>query len=140
MSEIFKIISIFLFVLVGVISLNMALKSLFSKKFIPFHEIAADKSLEDLEKPLQSVILSLMRVSGLGFLVIALILIIFPIVNYFVQDDFVKFAIPGISLLFCLGLFQINYDLYKRTNAKTPWRNSLFAAIIIILGMILSNL
>jgi hypothetical protein len=133
-----KIIPICLYMLVGIISLIMAYKNILSSKFIPFHEKAAGKTWNDIEKGIQSVILALMKVSGLGFLVVALMLMIFPIVNYFDNNSFVRYAIPAISLLYCFGLFIINYRLYVQTKVKTPWKGSLYAAIIISLGLILS--
>jgi uncharacterized membrane protein HdeD (DUF308 family) len=84
------------------------------------------------------VILALMRVSGLGFLVIGLLLLIFPFVNYFIQDEFIKYSIPIVAAVFCFGLFLINYYLHKQTNSETPWRGSLIAAIGILLGIVLS--
>ena len=140
MREILKITPIALYFLVGVISLVMAYKSLFFKKFIPFHEQAAGKSLDNLDMPLQHVIIALMRVSGLGFLVMALLMCIFPIVNYFRPDAFVKYAIPAISFLYCSGLFVANYFLHKQTKAKTPWKGSLAAMLIILIGIIISSL
>jgi len=113
MREMINIIPIGLYFIVGAISLVMAAKSLFFKKFIPFHAAAAKRPWDQVERPLQLVILVLMRVSGLGFLVVALLLMVFPTVNYFQPNTFVKYAIPGIALLYCTGLFLANYHLYK---------------------------
>jgi len=133
-----EIIPIIIYAFVGIISMIMANKSLFSKRFILFHEKAAAITLDELDKPLQSVILALTRVSGLGFLVTSLLLLIFPIVNYFIHDEFLKFSIPIISLVFCTGLFLINYHLYIETKSETPWLNSLIAMFGIIIGVIIS--
>jgi hypothetical protein len=134
-----EIIPIIIYAFVGIISLIMAYKSLFSKRFILFHEKAAATTMDKLEKPLQSVILALMRVSGLGFLVTALLLLIFPMVNYFAPDEFVKYSIPLISLIFSTGLFLINYNLHKQTKSATPWLGAIYAMICIIIGLIISS-
>jgi uncharacterized membrane protein YvlD (DUF360 family) len=118
----------------------MAYKSLFAKKYLVFHEKAASIEWTKIDKRLQYVILTLMRISGLGFLVIALLMLVFPIVNYFIQDEFVRFSIPFLAFIFCSGLFIINYSLYKFTKSMTPWKGSLFAMIAIIAGVILSVL
>ena len=133
-------ITIILYGFVGVISLKMAFKNLFSKKYLLFHEKAAEKSWEEIDKRLQYVILAVMRISGLGFLVIALLLIVFPIVNQFIHNEFLKYSIPIIAFVFCSGLFLVNYNLYKQTNSTTPWKGSLFAMIAILTGIILSLL
>jgi FtsH-binding integral membrane protein len=138
MKDIIKVIPVIFYFIVGIISLIMAVKSLLSKKFISFHEQAAGKPLDNLDKPLQLVILTIMKVSGLGFFVVAILLIVFPIVNYFRRDEFIKYAIPLISIIYCTGLFLVNYYLYKETKASTPWKKSLFVIIILLAGLIIS--
>jgi ABC-type Fe3+-siderophore transport system permease subunit len=118
----------------------MAYKSLFVNKYLAFHEKAAAIEWPQIDKRLQYVILALIKISGLGFLVTALLLLIFPIVNYFVQDEFVRYSIPVLAFIFCSGLFIINYSLYKQSKSITPWKGSLFAMIAIIAGVILSAL
>jgi len=138
MKEIFSLISIVLYFIVGVISLYMALKSFFSKKFLPFQEEAASIPWKKISKPLQSVILTSIKVSGLGFLLVAILLMVFPGVNYFIRDRFVEYSVPMLSFLFCFGLFLFNYYLHKNTKADTPWKNSLFAMGIIVAGFAIS--
>jgi hypothetical protein len=135
-----EILTIVIYGFVGVISLIMAYKSLFAKKYLVFHEKAAAIEWTQLDKRLQYVILALLKISGLGFLVTALLLLIFPIVNYFRQDEFVRYFIPFLAFIFCSGLFIINYSLYKHTKSITPWKGSLFALVAIIAGVILSVL
>ena len=136
----FEILTIVIYGFVGVISLIMATKSLFAKKYLAFHEKAAAIEWTQLDIRLQYVILALIKITGLGFLVIAILMLIFPTVNYFVQDEFVRYSIPVLAFIFCSGLFIINYFLYKQSKSKTPWKGSLFAMIAIIAGVILSVL
>ena len=135
-----KMIPVFLYMIVGIISLTMAYKNIFSNKLIPFQEQAAGKPWGDIEKGVQFVIIALMKVSGLGFLVVALLLMIFPVVNYYYNILFVQYAIPVISLLYCFGLFLFNYQMYIQTKVETPWKRSLYAASIIGVALILSLL
>lgn len=129
-----------LYFLVGLISLVMAFKSLSSTRFLPFHEAASGKSWDTLDKPLQGVVVALLRVGGLGFLVVGLLLLIFPIVNIYLQDRFTMLAVPAITLIYCCGLFWANYHLYKQTGASTPWKGSLAAAGIVCAGIVISIL
>lgn len=138
MNGILYIISILLYFLIGVLSFIMAYKSFFSKKFLPFHEETSGKSWESIDKSLQFVIITMLRISGLGFFVVALLLTVFPFVNYFISDNFVKYAIPLISFMYCFGIFLFNYNLYKKTKANTPWRGSLIAMLIILVGIAIS--
>ncbi len=116
----------------------MAFKNLFSDKFLPFHEQAAGKRWHEIENPLKLVILTLLRLIGLGFLIISILLIVCPVVNYFIPNIFYKFSIPVIALIYCTGLFVINYLLYRKTGADTPWEGSLYAMFIITAGIIIS--
>ncbi|HMD68193.1 MAG TPA: hypothetical protein VKF42_04880 [Chitinivibrionales bacterium] len=140
MNHCIALFPVALYFVVGLISLVMAFKSLFARKFLPFHESAAKKSWNDLDKPLQSVVITLLRISGLGFLVVGLVLIVFPIVNIYLHDIFAAFAIPGAALVYCIGLFRANFNLYKQTGTETPWKGSLAAAGALVIGIILSIL
>ena len=138
MTGISNIVSVLIYFLVGMICLVMAMKSMFSKRYLPFHEEAADKNWDNIEKPLQNVILTILKISGLGFLIVFLILTIFPIINYFKPNLYIKYSVPIISFIFCFGLFIFNFRLFKQTKAKTPWKGSLIVMIIITISLIIS--
>jgi hypothetical protein len=140
MKEILKIIPILLYMIVGVISMVMAIKNLFSTEFLPFHEKAAYKPWDEIDNPLKLVILTLLRLAGLGFLIISILLLVFPIINYFIPNEFYKYSIPIIALIYCTGLFVINFLLYRNIKADTPWKGSLYAMIVLITGIIISIL
>ena len=140
MNGILKIMPIMLYMIVGVISMVMAIKSLFSNKFLFFHEKVASKTWDEIDNPLKLVILTLLRLAGLGFLIIAILLLAFPIINYFIPNKIYKYSIPIIALIYCIGLFVINYFLYRITKADTPWKGSLYAMMTIIAGIIISML
>ena len=137
-STIIQTVSTCLFMLVGIISLGMAFKSIFSDKFLPFHAATTSQAWEAIDQGLQAVIITLLRVSGLGFLVVGLQLTIGPVVNYFSPSPILKFASPALSLLFCVGLLVFNYQLHIRANVRTPWKGSLYSVIAIALGIVLS--
>jgi hypothetical protein len=140
MKEILKIIPMLLYMIVGAISMVMAVKNLFSTKFLPFHERAANKQWDEIDDHLKQIILTLLRLVGLGFLIISILLLAFPIINYFIPNEFYKYSIPVVALIYCTGLFVINYLLYKNTKADTPWKGSLYAMLAIIAGIIISIL
>jgi len=140
MDRIIDIIPILLYMIIWVISMVMAFKNLFSTRYLPFHEKAANKQWDEIDTSLKLVILSLLRLSGLGFLIISILLLVFPIINYFVPNIFYKYSIPIIALIYCTGLFIINFLLYRRTKEDTPWKRSLYAAMILIVGIIISIL
>ena len=138
MHIICKTISLCLYLIIGVVSMMMAHKSIFSNRFLPFHEQAAGTSWESIDPGVQSVLRALMKISGLGFLTVGLLLIILSIMSFFGQDSLVQYILPGIVLLFCLGLFFVNHQLAVQTKANTPWKGSLAAAMLIGIAIILS--
>jgi hypothetical protein len=138
MREIITIIPPGLYFIVGIISLFMAFKTMLSRKYLPFHEQTAGKSWEDIETPVKPVILSLMRLGGLGFLITGILLVVCPVAGYISGDTFLKYFIPGMALVFCSGLFVINYALFRKTGANTPWKGSLYAILVLSAGLILS--
>jgi hypothetical protein len=116
----------------------MSFTTLFAKKYLPFHEKAAGKKWEELDSGIKDTILSLIHLSGLGFLIVALLLTVFPIICHFHPDILLAIAVPILSIVFCFGLFFINLRLYKKTKANTPWQNSFIAMTAIAVSFVLS--
>lgn len=140
LSALLQAVATCLYAIVGIIALVMALKSLRAREFLPFHEAAAAQSWSELGAGLQAVILSLLRLSGLGFLIVAVQLGVVAIAGNFHGGLVVTWALPILSLLFCAGLCAVNLRLHRRTGAQTPWRGSLYAAMAIAVGLIVSSL
>ena len=140
MKDFLQIILVVLYFMVGLIGFVMACKSIFARKYLSFHEKAAGKSWDEIEKPLQSVIVSLLRLGGLGFLTVSILLIIYPIADHFIPNVFYRYAIPATAFIFCSGLFANNYILHKRTRADTPWKGALYAMIILGVGLVVQSL
>jgi hypothetical protein len=133
-----QIVATCLYAFVGMISLVMALKSLRAHEFLPFHEAAAAQPWGELADGLQAVILSLLRLSGLGFLIVALQLAVVAVAGHFRPGLVVMLTLPLLSVLFCGGLCAANLQLHKRTGARTPWKGSLYAAMAIAIGLVVS--
>jgi len=124
--------------LVAIISLVMALKSLRAREFLSFQQAAAGQPWGELGAGLRAVVLSLLRLSGLGFLLVALQLGVVAVAGNFGQGLVVTLALPLLAVVFCAGLCAINFRLHKRTGAETPWRGSLYAAIAVTVGLVVS--
>jgi|WetSurMetagenome_2_1015567.scaffolds.fasta_scaffold15507_3 hypothetical protein len=138
MQTLSHVISSGIYLAVGSVSAVMAGKTLLAKKVLPFHEEAAGRPWVELEPGVQSVILALMRVSGLGFLVTALLLLLLPVSTYVNDSRDVTLVLPAVALVFCLGLFFVNLQLRAKTGAQTPWKGALYAAVLLVVGMGLS--
>ena len=138
MSAAFEVVATGLYALVGVISLVMALESLRARRFLNFHEAAAGGPWSAIDDGVQAVILALLRLSGLGFLVVGLQLLVVAVAGNLHAGIVVTVGLPCLSLLFCGGLCAINYQLHRRTGAQTPWKGSLYAVIALAVALILS--
>jgi hypothetical protein len=138
MEKLSKMIPMALYSFVGMVSLAMALKGLFANRFLPFQEKAAGRRWNEIDASLRPLMLFFLRISGLGFLMVSILLLVCPVVNYFIPNGFFKYAAPGIALIFCSGLFFINYSLRQSTKADTPWKGSLFAMAAVSAGILLS--
>jgi hypothetical protein len=138
LKETLKIIPVVLYFLVGMVCSVMAFKCLGSKGFLPFHEKAIGRRWNEIEHSLKPVFLSLLRLAGLGFLIISILLVVFPAVNFGVSSAFDRYAIPGLALVYCAGLFFINHRLHEKTGVDTPWKGSLYALFVLIAGIIIS--
>ena len=68
MKEILKIAPVLLYLIVGFIRMIMTVKNLFSVKFLSIHEVTANKTWDAINNPLKLVVLSYLRLAGLGFL------------------------------------------------------------------------
>ena len=140
MNDLVKESYILIYWFVGIISIIMGVKLLTAKKFLPFHEQASGTTWESIDARVRLVISALMKVAGLGFLVNSALMIMFPWVAVGPNGIFFKYAIPSVGFLYCLGLFVVTFDLYRKTRAQTPWKKSLVAMVLILIGMFLSSL
>jgi hypothetical protein len=139
MKELFRIVPVLLYFLTGLISLVMALKCLFARQMLPFQELASAMTWNQIDERLRTVILTLLRLSGLGFLMASILLTVCPVVNFIISPGaFYTFFSPGLALLFGTGLFLFNYLLFSKTKADAPWKESLCVMCILAAGIIIS--
>ena len=140
MGAILTVASVVLFFIVGVICLFMAYTTLFAKQYLPFHEEGAGMKWDEHPPKLQATILALVNLSGLGFLVVGLMLLVLPILNAFDHSLVLAVSIPILALVFCAGLFYFNYQLHKKTRADTPWKGAIAAMLFIVVAFVLTLL
>ena len=135
--------SVALYFGVGLVALVMASKSLLGRRLVRFQEEAAQTNWETISLPLRHVIVALMRVAGLGWLVVALLMTVFPVVSLFTRGARVPLLVygpPAVGLIYCGGLFVVTYNLHRVTKTATPWKGSLIAMTAVALGMLLAVL
>jgi hypothetical protein len=138
LKDILSIASIVLFFIVGVICLFMAYSTIFAKRYLPFHEQGAGMKWEEHGAGLQATILSLIQLSGLGFLVVGLMLALLPLLNFYDHSLVLSVSIPILALVFCAGLLYFNFQFHKKTRADTPWKGTIAAMLFIVIAFVLS--
>jgi hypothetical protein len=124
--------------LVGLVSLRMAMKGLGATAWLPFHERAAGIAWGALDERLRRLLLFLVRMGGLAFLVVFLVLALVPLEAAFGSGKHAVLAPLAIGLVFCLGLALLNRALHRATGAATPWRPALVAAALLALAATLA--
>ncbi|HTO93189.1 MAG TPA: hypothetical protein VMM80_02415, partial [Bacteroidota bacterium] len=121
MNLIARLAAAALYLAVALISLVMARKGLFSTRMLPFHEKASGTDWDTLSPGVRSVVIALLRSTGLGFLILALLcagLTVLRIAGVYPHLTATWSLLP---LLFSAGLARINYRLMNETGARTPW-------------------
>jgi hypothetical protein len=137
--EILKIVYSGIFLSVGAITLGVSLKFLLSQEFFSYHAEAAGLKWNEVSKPLQTVILAIMKMAGLGTLCLSITVILYSIL-IFSNNSVLKYIIPPVSLLFWSGTGGVTFAVYKKTKANTPWKGSLFCVVLIIVAIIISSI
>lgn len=140
MTQTFSYISLGLYVMVGLITLMVGIMFLTARQFFPYHAQATGLSWDQVTPSLRPVFLAVMRVAGLGFLSVAILMILFPILTLMMPNPYLKLGIPLTGLVFWTGMFLVTYNVHRKTQADTPWKNSLVAMGMVLIGIVLSTL
>lgn len=120
---------------VAVLSLVMSAKGLTTSRLLPFHLSASGREWVSFAADEQAVALALTRSLGLGFLVAGLSLVAAAVAAVL---DAVGMAsvLAGVACVFCAGLAVINRRLGLATGTSTPWRGSVYAAVLIVVAIV----
>jgi hypothetical protein len=131
-----RLASAVLFGLVGVVALMMAWRGLTAKNLLPFHQAATGRPWVEFSPAEHSVATALTRSLGLGFLAAGLALLV-ACVTDLAHQNVATYSLAAIALVFCTGLAVINRRLQLATSAGTPWKQSLYAVVAIIVALAL---
>jgi len=137
-TQLLKWTPVALCAIVSVIAFVMAGKNLFSGRLLPFHEKAAGVGWDTVDERMKVLLITLMRVSGLGFLGVGIAMATLPIGSALENSRWGLWLASAIGFIYCSGLFVVNYRLRQKTGTETPWRGSLYAAGACVLIAILT--
>ena len=126
------------YLVAALVSIGFGLVYLARSTFMPYHRDALSTSWEKLDKPLQALLLGLIKVAGGGFLtsgISVLFMLSFP---FRAGESWARFAIPFIALAMALPALYSTALVKRRTPANPPVAISMILIALILLGFILS--
>jgi hypothetical protein len=129
-------LSAVVFIGVAVLSFVMSAKGLTASRLLPFHQSASGREWASFTADEQAVALALTRSLGLGLLVAGLSLVGAAVAA--VLDAMAMASVLAVvACVFCAGLAVINRRLTLATGTSTPWRGSVYAAVLIVLAIVI---
>ena len=127
---IFKIISTIFYAAVGISSLIMGFLYSLKSKPMKYHHDAIGVTWESVQKPIQTIIMALMKMAGLGFLVVGSLISLSLIV--FWGQALMYYSITFLGLLFWIPSLFVTIWVKKNTGAKPPTVGCLINIICLI--------
>jgi hypothetical protein len=119
---------------VALLAFVMARNGLAAGRLLPFHERASGRDWEALSAAERAVALALTRSLGLGFLITGLALLA-AAGEVLLGAAGLAAALAGLAVVFTVGLAVINHRLQAAVGTPTPWKGSLYAATLTLLGL-----
>lgn len=107
-------------------------------EFMPYHSVAVGMQWAEVSPSFQLLILSLMRVVGSSFLALGILILILLFGPFRQGFRWVRWAIPAAGLIVCAGALCATLSVKFYTPASPPWGASIFAAILLVSGFLLS--
>ena len=137
----FKYLAIGGYALVALVTLGMASAFLTATEFFPYHAVASGTAWADLEPGLQTVILTVFRVCGAGWLTVGIALVLLIVFPFARRDEGWSYAaIPLLSLIFWGIVFATTLHVARTTPATPPWTGSLICILLTLLSALFSGL
>lgn len=112
---------------------------LFTPQLLPYQEAAIGAKWSDLNSGLQTQFLSLMKVSGGGYLVTAIALSILLWIPFRRGENWARFAIPALGIPAVLIVNYAGLTIILNTPGRPPVIAGPIAIAFFLLGFILSG-
>ena len=139
MSKI-KLVVVLLYSMVVLITAVAGLQFMTATEYFDYHASAAGMEWTHLNPDLQMLILSGFKVTGAGFLTVALnltLMILFSFTKH--AKSWSGIAIPLVGLVFWSVVLSTTLLVFSATGADAPWGDSLFCVIALLVGLFISQ-
>lgn len=117
----------------------IALVYLFAPSLLPYQEVAIGTSWTELSTGLQTQFLSLLKVSGGGYLATAAGLLVLLWIPFRRREAWARWAIPAIGIPAILMVNYAGLTIIQNTPARPPLIAGPVVIVLLILGFILSG-
>ncbi len=117
----------------------IALVYLFTPQLLPYQEAAIGATWEELEPGLQVEFLSLLKVSGGGYLATAITLLTLLFVPFRRGENWARCAIPAIGIPAVLVVNYAGLTVMLNTDGRPPLLAGPVTVILLLLGFFLSS-
>lgn len=117
---------------------TMALTYLFTPQILPYQEAALGMSWDELDSELQAQLLSLVRVSGGGYLATAIALATMLFIPFRRGEKWARIAIPAIGIPAALVVTYAGLTVVQNTPGRPPVLIAPVTAILFFMGFVLS--
>jgi hypothetical protein len=87
---------------------------------------------------MKAVLSALTRLNGLGFALAGLMLCGLPVLAVTGVSSLVSLWIGLLALMYCGGLAAVNHRLESSAGSPTPWKGSVYAAVLVAVALALT--
>ncbi len=135
-----KLIAVILYSIVVFITAAAGLQFITATQYFDYHAQAAGVEWSSLNPDLQMLILAGFKVTGAGFLTVALnlaLMILFSFTKH--AKSWSGVAIPLVGLVFWSVVLSTTLLVFSATGAAAPWGASLFCVMALLVGLFISQ-
>jgi len=135
-----KLVTILLYSVVVLITAAGGMKFMVATELFDYHSQAASVKWSGLNPDFQMLILAGFKVTGAGFLTVALslaLMILFSFTKH--ARSWSGIAIPLVGLVFWSLVLSSTLLIFSATGVKTPWGVSLYCVMSLLLGLFISQ-
>jgi hypothetical protein len=111
---------------------------LFRGDFMPYHAVAVGMPLSDVPHPFQVLVLTLYKLTGAAWVVIALSLLVLLFGPFKQGALWARRAIPALILIQGAGVMNAMAYITLNSPAKPPWAFTIAVIVLTIVGFFLS--
>jgi len=135
-----KVITVLLYAVVVLITAGAGLQFMTATQFFDYHAQACGLHWSSLNPDLQMLILAGFKVTGAGFLTVALNLFLMIVFSFSKQTvSWSGVAIPLVGLVFWSVVLSTTLLVFSATGAEAPWGISLFCVMALLVGLFISQ-